>query len=123
MPGLTSNDPSRLQSLRAASTADPAFVELAIDTFLGSSRKLLGKIRTAIATEDPKTAAEAAHPLYASSAQLGMGRLSALAKELETLGRSGSLNGGQDLLTRLESEYQIGVEFLAAQRRGDTDDS
>ncbi len=123
MSGRTSNDPSRLRSLRAASASDPAFVELAIDTFLGSSRQLLGKIRAAIAAQDPRTTAEAAHPLSSSSAQLGMRGLSALAKELEKLGRSGSLDGGQALLTRLESEYRIGVEFLATQRRGGTGDS
>ena len=120
MPGPTSNDPSRLQALRAACPSDPSFVELAIDTFLGSSRQLLRKIRAAIAARDPEAAADAAHPLYSSSAQLGICGLSSLAKDLETLGRGGSLDGGRDLLTRLESEYEMGVEFLAAHRRGDT---
>jgi HPt (histidine-containing phosphotransfer) domain-containing protein len=62
--------------------------------------------------------AEAAHPLKSSSAQLGLVGLSAFAKEMEALGRSGSLQGAEELLARIEVEYENGLEFLAAQRHG-----
>jgi signal transduction histidine kinase/CheY-like chemotaxis protein len=114
----TSLDPSLLQSLRQESASDPAFVERLIEVFLGSSGELMSRLRDAIAERSPSEVAGAAHPLKSSSAQLGLLGFSALAKDMESLGRSGSLEGCEELLERIEAEYAAGLEFLAAQQLG-----
>jgi HPt (histidine-containing phosphotransfer) domain-containing protein len=103
------------------SNPDPTFMERLIDTFLESSSRLMGKLRDAIAQQSPGGAAEAAHPLKSSSAQLGLLEFSALAKEMEGLGRGGSLEGGEELMSQIELAYEAGVEFLAAHRFGAAD--
>jgi HPt (histidine-containing phosphotransfer) domain-containing protein len=65
--------------------------------------------------------AAAAHTLKSSSAQVGALRLSALSKEIESLGRAGSVDGARELLGELMPELESVHEELAAARFGARD--
>jgi len=119
MPGRASFDSSPLDSLRALKKSGTGFVERVIDTYLGSSATRMNSLRGALAQQDAKAAADAAHPLKSSSAQIGLPELATLAAEMEALARSGSLEGAEDLLARMELEYELGSELLSNQKEAD----
>jgi HPt (histidine-containing phosphotransfer) domain-containing protein len=121
MPPSNSFDPKQLESLRKLSQSDPTFIGRLVDTFLLSSGKLMGQLGEAIASENPTGAAEAAHPLKSSSAQLGLVELSGLAMEMEVLGRSDNLEGAEDLLDRMTFEFEAATAYLENQRSGGDD--
>lgn len=114
-------DVELLESVRSMNQSDPTFFGRLIDTFLGSSEQLMQRLREAVAAETPADIATAAHPLKSSSAQLGLLGLSAVAKDMEARGRAGSCEGAAELLTRMETEFESGREFLAAHRLGGAD--
>jgi two-component system sensor histidine kinase/response regulator len=92
---------------------EEAFSEL-IDAYLRESPSLVGHIRMAIEQCNAEELRRAAHSLKSSSANLGAKTLSRLAEELETLGRSGSTEGGDRLLVQAEKEYQrVEAELIA----------
>ncbi|GAB0056485.1 Sensor histidine kinase RcsC [Candidatus Magnetaquicoccaceae bacterium FCR-1] len=64
----------------------------------------LAAIREALAGGDPEGVHLVTHPLKSPSRQLGATRFAALATELDTLARQGSLQGAADLVARLEEE-------------------
>jgi HPt (histidine-containing phosphotransfer) domain-containing protein len=82
----------------------------------------MGQLGEAIASENATGAAEAAHPLKSSSAQLGLVELSGLAMEMEVLGRSDELEGTEDLLDRITFEFEAAIAYLETQRSGGGDD-
>ncbi len=71
---------------------------------------------------DPNAVKAAAHTLKSSSAQVGAVRLSALCKELEALGRSGSLGGAAELAEEIAGELESTCERLVAEAFGARDD-
>ena len=79
------------------------------------------ELRAAVDEHEPAAVARVAHKLKSSAAQFGLRGLSALLQEMEALGRSNSLVGGEALLARIEAEYEDGLEFLAAQGVGNVD--
>jgi len=64
---------------------------------------------------DAKGLQIAAHSLKSSSAYIGAMRLSALAKDLEMMGRSNSLNGAPELAKMLKDEFSQVMEAIAAE--------
>jgi HPt (histidine-containing phosphotransfer) domain-containing protein len=61
---------------------------------------------------DAKGLHMAAHSLKSSSAYVGAMHLSALAKELELMGRSNSLQGAAELAERLKKEFMLVMAAL-----------
>jgi signal transduction histidine kinase/DNA-binding response OmpR family regulator len=114
-------DPAPLRKLADLGRGDE-FVSRVVDTYLSSSAVLLAALRDAVAASDPEAAAGAAHTLKSSSAQVGAVRVSALCKELETRGRSGSMEGVAELLDEVAGELESASERLAAERFGVRDD-
>ncbi|MBW1689088.1 MAG: response regulator, partial [Deltaproteobacteria bacterium] len=114
-------DPAVLRRLADLGQGDE-FVSRVVDKYLSSSAGLLAALRDAVAASDPKAVAAAAHPLKSSSAQIGAVRLSALCKEFEALGRSGSMEGAQELFDEIAGEHESTCERLAAERFGARDD-
>lgn len=76
-----------------------------IASYLDSSAALLQRIREAVEAADADALHRAAHTLKTPSAALGALGVSELCRELETMGRSGTLEGARALLARLEGEY------------------
>ena len=84
---------------------DADFVRDLIDTFLDDTPKMLGEMRQALTTHDAETFRRAAHSLKSNSASFGAMQLSAQAKELEMLGKTGNLAEVGDRLTVLAAEF------------------
>jgi len=90
-PDLPLVDEAVLADLLASTGDDPAFVRELLETYLAETPDQLAAIRAAIEADDAEALVRPAHTLKSSSATLGAMRLSALARELEMAGRSGSL--------------------------------
>ncbi len=86
-------------------TTDAAFVEELLGAFLDDSPQLIAALRQALAEEDVEAFRRAAHSLKSNSASFGAVNLSALAKELEMIGKTGRLDGAGDALEPLAAEY------------------
>ena len=99
----------------------PGLLERVVDAFVPSSTRLSAQIGEAIKASDPAGMAAAAHTLKSSSAQVGGVRLSAIAKEIEALGRSGSIDGARALFDALALELESVHEELAAALLGARD--
>jgi HPt (histidine-containing phosphotransfer) domain-containing protein len=75
-------------------------------------------MRQAVADGDADALRRAAHSLKSNSTSFGAVTLSAQAKELETMGKAGSLEGASGKLERLAAEYTLVEGALRAWRHG-----
>ena len=115
-------DPAALESLAGLEQAgNPDLVARVVEAYLSSSSKLAAEVRAGAAAGDPKRMAAAAHTLKSSSAQVGAMKLSMLCKEIEALGRSGSVDGVAKLVDEASGELESVHEGLAAQSFGAND--
>ena len=108
------------QLLDLEQSVGPGLVASAIEVFVESSSELLAKAEEALRDEDAESLAGVAHTLKSSSAQLGALNLSALCKELETRGRTGSIHGCAEFVTRISAELQEVHEALMVEALGVT---
>jgi HPt (histidine-containing phosphotransfer) domain-containing protein len=81
------------------------FIVELVDTYLSDAPNLLLEMRQALHDENCTTFQRAAHSLKSTSATFGALNLSTLAKELEMMGKSGSLDGAESRLDLVTSEY------------------
>jgi histidine phosphotransfer protein HptB len=95
-------DNKTFEELKQMSGAD--FIGELIDTFLDDGPKLIDSMKTAIQSNDSETFRRSAHSLKSNAATFGALELSAMAKELEDLGRANNLQIG-NRLEILESAY------------------
>ena len=103
-PSTTVLDHATLERLRAAMGA--GFLDELLPTFLEDSQELVGTIRRALAENDVDSFRRAAHSLKSNAASFGAMTLSTLAKDLEALGKSGSLDGASARVERLAGECE-----------------
>ena len=96
----------------------PEFVAELTDTFIADGRQLLATLQTALAEARVDAFRRAAHSLKSNGESLGTTRVAALARELESLARAGSLEGAGDRLPSLTREYETTVGALGELRRG-----
>jgi HPt (histidine-containing phosphotransfer) domain-containing protein len=96
-------DPAVLERLR--STMGEGFDEL-LSTFVEDSQELEDAMRRALTRKDADAFRRAAHSLKSNAASFGAMGLSALAKDLEILARSGSLDGAAARVERLAGERE-----------------
>jgi two-component system, sensor histidine kinase and response regulator len=97
-----------------AALARPALLNSLIDLYLQHSPELIAAIEKAASSMQAKALSEAVHTLRSSTANLGGGRLAAVAKECEGLVREGGIAHAGPLVVRIKREYQ---EFCAALTR------
>jgi PAS domain S-box-containing protein len=103
---------------RLTATMDAAFVAELIDTFVEDAGALIATIRRALAGADRDAFRRAAHSLKSTSESLGAAGLADLARDLETLGRSGVLSDVGDRIERLAAQYDLVRRDLGALRHG-----
>jgi len=96
-------------------------LERVVTAYRSSSTRLSAQLCDALEEADPNAMADAAHTLKSSSAQVGALKLTALAKEIEARGRSGSLEGAKELVDELMIELESVHEELAVARFGARD--
>ncbi|HEV7611816.1 MAG TPA: ATP-binding protein [Steroidobacteraceae bacterium] len=97
-----------------AALARPALLNAMIDLYLQHSPSLIAAIGTAAANMQPDALFQAVHTLKSSTANLGGTRLATVAKECETLVRTGGITQAAPIVLRIRREYQ---EFCAALTR------
>ncbi|MBW2281598.1 MAG: response regulator [Deltaproteobacteria bacterium] len=116
--GLTTLDPAVLKNLHDLQKqgASSDLVARVVDAFLKSSSELLDSMQNASNDAAPEGVAAAAHTLKSSSAQVGAQRLSALCKQVEQLGRDGTLDAVPALLENITSELEAVHDRLATER-------
>ena len=83
-----------------------------IDTFLEDAPKMIEEIRSALASGNVETFRRAAHSMKSNAATFGAVELSALAKELEMLGKENKLHETGDRLRALEESFASVREAL-----------
>ena len=109
-------DQSVLASLRELQDeGGPDIVAEVGGLFLKHSPDKVKAILEALETGDAKGIYLAAHSLKSSSAYIGAMRLSALARDLEMMGRSGALEGARDAADRLQEEFNLAAKALQAE--------
>jgi len=94
---------------------DPDIVAEVGGLFIKHSPDKVNAIIQSVENGDAKGLHMAAHSLKSSSAYVGAMRLSALAKELELMGRSNSLEGAKDKTQRLKTEFMKVMTALEAE--------
>jgi HPt (histidine-containing phosphotransfer) domain-containing protein len=82
------------------------FIPQLIDTYLQETAKILTDMNQALSQKDAVTLRQAAHKLKSSSASLGAITLSNLCKQIEDLGRAGTISDCVKMLTQVENEYE-----------------
>jgi len=110
-------DQKVFDDLAASVGGDMTFLGELIDTYFNDAAELLATMRRALADGSVEEFRRAAHSLKSNSANLGAMKLSALAKELEMMGKAGVLDGAADKIARAESEY-VQVKDALEQKRG-----
>ncbi|OPY50996.1 MAG: Hpt domain protein [Methanosaeta sp. PtaU1.Bin112] len=106
-------DQSVLASLRELQDeGDPDIIAEVGGLFLKHSPDKINAILQSAENKDAKGLQLAAHSLKSSSAYIGAMRLSAMAKELEMMGRSSSLQGAAELAQKLKEEYLLVMTAL-----------
>jgi HPt (histidine-containing phosphotransfer) domain-containing protein len=109
-------DRSVLASLRELQDeGDPDIVAEVGGLFIKHSPDKVDAIMQSVENGDDKGLHMAAHSLKSSSAYVGAMRLSALAKELELMGRSNSLGGARELAQSLKTEFLQVMTVLEAE--------
>jgi len=103
-------NPVTFGELRAM-TGDEFLGEL-IDTFCTETPSIISDLQRALAEGDADTFRRAAHSIKSSSANFGAVPFSALARELEMLGREHNLAQAGDKVARLVADYDQLVRAL-----------
>lgn len=81
------------------------FITELVDTYLDDSPQQISSLRESLTRGDAETFRRSAHSLKSNSASIGALTLSGMARELEMLGKSGSLGGAGPLVEQLANEY------------------
>ena len=84
---------------------DKEFLMEVIEGFLENVRSQIGTLRKAISDEDAEVVRREAHSIKGGAANLTADNLSGAAFELENIGKSGILEGGFEVLEKLEKEF------------------
>ena len=103
-PSAAVLDQATFERLRVA--MGPGFFDELLSTFVEDSRELVGTMRRAVHEKDTDSFRRAAHSLKSNAASFGALTLSALARDLEALGKSGSLDGAAARVERLAAECE-----------------
>jgi len=83
-----------------------------VRSYLDHSPDILKSLRTAIDAKDPHAMYIAAHNLKSSSAFLGVTAVTDLCKEIEAIGRAGTVEGAIDRVKEVAAEYDKAAQAL-----------
>jgi len=110
-------NPAALARLRELGRpGEPDLLGELIDLYLADAPKLMNDLRQAVWREDAAAARKIAHTLKGSCGNLGTERLARLCLSLETLAKTGSLNGAEQTLADMERESQAVNNALMAEK-------
>jgi HPt (histidine-containing phosphotransfer) domain-containing protein len=99
-------DPVAIENLRAISPEDGGeFLRELIDIFLADTPTRLAELRQAVADRNATDLTRAAHSIKGSSSNFGAAQLTALARDLEALGKTGDFAGARAALAAVQAEF------------------
>ncbi len=98
-------DPAALDNLRDLAGDDQTLLLTLLETFLEDAPQLLADMQTTIANDDAPGLRLAAHSLKSNSAEFGAFELSTLCKELEDMGKAGTLDNAAGKVSQAETLY------------------
>jgi HPt (histidine-containing phosphotransfer) domain-containing protein len=107
-------DDDALENLRDLGGDD--FLGEVIDAFLADAPDLIATLRRALGEQSGEELRRAAHTLKSNGATLGAAEFAELCRSLEQRAKAGELEGAEQLVERIEHEYQPLAEALAALR-------
>jgi CheY-like chemotaxis protein len=108
-----------LDKLLALVGGEQALLGELIDSFLQETPHLLAALRKCVDEGNAAGLRQAAHPLKSSSRDFGATQLSEWARELEEMGKTGTLDGAKALVDLVEAEYSSVKAALEAVRIGE----
>ena len=88
-----------------------------IDSFFKDGPKLIADAQRTLEQNQVAELRRAAHTLKSASATFGALALAALARELEYKARDNALEGAEELLTRIQTEFAQAKAALEALRK------
>lgn len=94
------------------SPGEPDVVAKIIHLYLDSASDLTRTLGSAIESGDCELIRETSHSLKSSSANVGANLVSELCREMEMMGRTGSVEGIEPVYSRFEREYDRAVHAL-----------
>ena len=100
-------DPAVLAELRQfQGDGEPDILLELAEAFQSETPPLLEALHVAVREEQPEALKRAAHNLKGSSYNIGARAMAELCSDLESLGKQGTVNGADNLITKLEQEYR-----------------
>jgi HPt (histidine-containing phosphotransfer) domain-containing protein len=111
-------DHNALDELRACDPDGTGLLAELIDIWISDTPPRLAALRLAFEAGQPAALSREAHALKSGSAQLGACAVAATCRELEYLGRDGSLAGVEERLARLQREFENARNALLALKQG-----
>ncbi len=112
-------DRRALDALRAIEAkGKPGFLARLIRLYLARTPEILDQLDEAIERGDATGTFKAAHSLKSSSANVGAVTLAEIFREIEALGRAGTMEGAREKWDRIHAEYVAVEQALAAVRDG-----
>ncbi len=96
-------DAATFAELKTTVGAD--FIGELIDAYLDDTPRLINELVESLAQQDATKFGRTAHSIKSSSASLGALLFSALARELEMIGKQGSLAGVEPKVEQLKMNY------------------
>jgi len=105
MPEAEIIEQKTLAALLDSLDGDVDFLKELVDAYLDSTPGLLAAMRQATAAGDAAGLQRAAHTLKSGSANMGALALAALCKQLEDMGRSGSVDGAEARIDTAAAAY------------------
>jgi CheY-like chemotaxis protein/HPt (histidine-containing phosphotransfer) domain-containing protein len=98
--------PPALERLVETIGDDRGLLTVLIDTFLSDAPRLVEAARRGLQHGQTDEVRRAAHTLKSNGATFGASSLSELSRQLEALARSGILEGADELIARIDAEYE-----------------
>jgi CheY-like chemotaxis protein/HPt (histidine-containing phosphotransfer) domain-containing protein len=117
-PPDTILDPVALARLREMAGGDAEFLKEIFETFLADAPGMLAEMRHSLEQGDAATLRRVAHSLKSNSADFGAKTLSDLCREVEMMGKAGTLDGAAEKLASIEAEWAQVRAVLETLRSG-----
>jgi HPt (histidine-containing phosphotransfer) domain-containing protein len=109
-------DLARVDELREVDPESTAYIDRAIDNFLGYSRTDLVTLNDAVAADDTEQVVTVAHKLAGRALNLGAVAAGEAVRELEELARAGSLDGALPMLDEVAARLERARNDLVTYR-------
>ena len=91
---------------------DPQLLKEVVGIFLADCPGRIAELRTAVTAHDSNQIARGSHALLGSLATFGAKRAVEAARELESIGRQGEMEGVDEAFCALEREFALVTFFL-----------